>query len=224
MSKKSRGDKGEQKVIALLEKEKDYFRLINNLTLEGNNGMTHQIDHIFINRHGVFILESKSLYGEIHGDAHDTIWYKIIKGKKINIHNPLLQNNSHVRIVRKILGPNVEIISGVIFTLDNAPYFPDENVINISDLSLFVNEYPNQRNLTNDEIDSIYKCLLYKESDASMESHLANIEKIKQERNDRHDDIRYAIENRKCPKCGGAIIETTNNHFSCRKCDFKFHL
>ena len=139
MSKKSRGDIGEQKVIALLEKEKGYFKLINNLTLEGENGITHQIDHIFINENGIFVLESKSLYGEIIGNNTDTVWIKIVRGQKINIHNPILQNKSHVKIVKKLLGPKVDVISAVIFTLNNAPYFPNDNVINLNDLSMFVN-------------------------------------------------------------------------------------
>ena len=224
MSKKSRGDKGEEKVIALLNKEKSYFKLINNLTLEGENGMTHQIDHVFINENGVFVLESKSLYGEIIGTLNDTVWIKIIRGKRINIHNPILQNKSHVRIVRKLLGNNVDIISAVVFTLNNAPYFPDENVINLNDLSLFVNEYPYKRKISKNEIDNINNYLLHKESDSSMEDHLSNIQKIKKERNEQHKEVRFAIENRKCPRCGSLVKETKKNHFACIKCSFNFHL
>lgn len=223
MSKKSRGDKGEQKVISLLEKEKGYFKLINNLTLEDERGLTHQIDHIFINENGVFVLESKSLYGEIHGDNTDTVWIKIVRGQKINIHNPILQNKSHVRIVKRLLGAKVDVISAVIFTLNNAPYFPDENVINLSDLSLFINEYPYKRKMKAEEIDAIYNYLLHKESDSSLEEHLSNIQKIKNKRNQQHKEISYALENRKCPRCGGSIKEK-NNSFYCVKCDFRFHL
>lgn len=224
MSKKSRGDIGEQKVIALLEKEKGYFKLINNLTLEGENGITHQIDHIFINENGIFVLESKSLYGEIIGNNTDTVWIKIVRGQKINIHNPILQNKSHVKIVKKLLGPKVDVISAVIFTLNNAPYFPNDNVINLNDLSMFVNEYPYKRKMSEKEIDTINNYLLYKESDTSMEKHLDNIKKIKRERNERHNEIRYALENRKCPRCGGDLKELKNNSFVCTKCDFHFHL
>lgn len=223
MSKKSRGDKGEQKVIALLEKEKGYFKLINNLTLEDDRGLTHQIDHIFINENGVFVFESKSLYGEIYGDNSDTVWVKIVRGQKINIHNPLIQNKSHVKIVRKLLGNKVDIISAVIFTLNNAPYFPNENVINLSDLSLFVNEYPYKRKMKREEIDAINNYLLHKESDSSMEEHLSNIKKIKDERHQQHKEMSFAIEHRKCPRCGAPIKEK-NNIFKCSKCDFRFHL
>ena len=223
MSKKSRGDKGEQKVIALLEKEKGYFKLINNLTLEDDRGLTHQIDHIFINENGVFVFESKSLYGEIYGDNSDTVWIKIVRGQKINIHNPLIQNKSHVKIVRKLLGNKVDIISAVIFTLNNAPYFPNENVINLSDLSLFINEYPYKRKMKREEIDAINNYLLHKESDSSMEEHLSNIKKIKDERHQQHKEMSFAIEHRKCPRCGAPIKEK-NNIFKCSKCDFRFHL
>ena len=224
MSKISRGEKGEEKVIVSLNKMKCFFRLINNLTLEKEKGNTHQIDHIFISEKGVFVIESKSLYGEIIGDNKDTVWIKYVNKKKVIIHNPIIQNKSHVRIIKSLLGNDIEIISVVVFVLDNAPYFPNENVINLKDLPLFINEYPNKKKLTKEQIEKIYQYLLRKESDASMEEHLENIKKIKEDRKVKQQEITFALENRKCPRCENKIKEVKNNYFRCTKCDFNFHL
>ena len=224
MSKQTRGNLGEEKVISTLAKMKGFFRLINNLTLEKEKGSTHQIDHIFINEKGVFVIESKSLYGEIHGDNKDTVWVKIERKKKVIIHNPIIQNNSHVRIIKSYLGNDIEVISVVVFTLNNAPYYPSENVINLNDLPLFLSEYPCKRSLNEKQIDMIYNYLLRKESDASMEEHLDNIKAIKEKRRVIQQDITYALENRKCPKCKNKIKESKPNYFICEKCGFHFHL
>ena len=224
MSKQSRGDLGEQKVIALLNNMGGYNRLINNLTLDGASGLTHQIDHIFICERGVFVIESKSYYGKIYGDSHDSIWIKEVKNRKERISNPITQNKSHVRIVKKVLKADLPIISVVVFTLNNAPYFPDENVINLNDLAEFIISYPSSRKLSRMEIDAINDYLLSKESYSNMNDHLNNIKKIKKERTLLHKEIVYALENRKCPRCNANIEEVKTNDFICTKCDFHFHL
>lgn len=224
MSKQTRGDLGEEKVIETLNKMKGYFRLINNLTLEKEKGSTHQIDHIFINKKGVFVIESKSLFGEIRGDNKDTVWEKLERNKKVIIHNPIIQNKSHVRIIKSLLGKDIEVVSVVVFTRNNAPFFANENVVNLNSLLLFLYEYPCKRSLNEKQINMIYNYLLRKESDASMEEHLDNIKAIKEKRKIVQQEITFALENRKCPRCKGKIEEIRSNYFACEKCDYHFHL
>lgn len=224
MSKQSRGDKGEQKVISVLNEQKEYAKVINNLTLDGQSGMTHQIDHIYICDRGVFVIESKSYYGKINVNLNDSIWIKEVKNKRERMPNPITQNKSHVRIVKRTLNKDYPIVSVVVFTLNNAPYFPNENVINLDDLSLFLQEYPLPKVLNKQEIDNIESVLLKHESYTNMDDHLNNIKAIKKQRIESHKEIAYALENRKCPRCQSPIIEKKNNLFSCTKCDFYFHL
>ena len=224
MSKQSRGDLGEQKVITLLNSMSEYAHIINNLTLDGSSGITHQIDHIYISSKGIFVIESKSYYGKINGNINDSIWIKEVKNKKERMPNPITQNKSHVRIVKKTLKNDLPIISVVVFTLNNAPYFPNENVINLDDLEMFLKEYSVDRTLSKLEIDSTYNYLLSKESYSNMNDHLQTIKKIKKARAESHKEIAYALENRKCPRCQSPIKEEANNHFICPKCGFHFHL
>ena len=224
MSKQSRGQLGEEKVIEALSKMRCFYRLINNLTLQKDGGNTHQIDHIFICEKGVFVIESKSLYGQIIADTSDTVWQKIERNKKVSMHNPIIQNKSHVRIIKSYLGNDIDIISIVVFTLNNAPIIKNENVINLDDLNRFIDGYKNKKKLNEKQIEMIYQYLLRKESDASMQEHLNNIKKIKEDRKIRQSQITYALENRSCPICKNKITEIKNNYFKCTKCDFNFHL
>ena len=104
MSKVSRGNKGEKAVIKILKKEKLYHQVLNDLTfINEKSEMSHQIDHVLIHPHGVFVIETKNYYGEISIVSGESFWIKNINGKIERIFNPLKQNKNHARIINKIL-------------------------------------------------------------------------------------------------------------------------
>ena len=223
MSKQSRGDKGEALVKECLESIPDYHQIINDYTYWNKRSeMSHQIDHIFIHPHGVFVIETKAYYGKIISDTHDSFWIKEIKDQRIKIANPLKQNKSHMFIVSKLLKGKYDVIPVVVFTHNNAPYM-DENVINLNDLPLFIESYPYKKKLKPVDIDSIYKTINRHSSDISIEEHVENISYLKQIKKELRDEMSYAIENNKCPRCGHPFVHRNNNFF-CSYCDFKFKL
>ena len=224
MSKISRGQLGEELVIDTLNRIKEYHHLLNNITfINKKSEMTHQIDHILIHSHGVFVIETKNYYGDIIYDNNSKSWYKVIKGTKTRINSPLLQNKSHEISLYRVLSGKYPIISLVVFTKNNAPYFPDDNVINLSDLLLFIDSYPYKKKLTKAEMDKIKEIIEKKSSNVSLKEHVENIEILKTIRKENQNEIAYAIENRKCPRCGKAII-SKGYSFHCSGCDFKFKL
>lgn len=223
MSAISRGKKGEDKVKKLLrEKIKVYHKVINDLTfINEKSEMSHQIDHLLIHPYGVFVIETKNYYGVIHSDTHDSFWLKEVKGKVERIGDPLKQNKSHVRMVKKYLANDIDVIPVVVFIKNNAPYMGDGNVINYKDLLLFISSYPYRREMDKKEIDYIYKTLKENSSKITKTEHLQNIEYLKQIRKENQAEISDALESRICPRCGGSIIVSSNG-FKCNKCDFKF--
>ena len=224
MSKTSRGDKGEKEVVKILKKNKEYHVLLNDVTfLNEKSEMTHQIDHVFIHPHGVFVIETKNYYGEINADTGESFWLKTVRGKTERIFNPLKQNKNHVRIIRKLLKNKYDVISLVVFVKNNAPYLADDNVINLNDLLLFIESYPYEKMLSKNEIDEICSIIKLNMLDISKEEHVENISYLKQINKELKAEIAYAIENRKCPRCDGNIIQK-DNHFYCDKCDYKFNL
>ena len=111
----TKGDKGEQIVIDELNKNTDEQYLINNLILLGDNGISHQFDHILIRHNGVFVIETKNYYGKIKGTTTDSMWTKTypLKGRtKIEkFHNPIKQNQAHIRFLKKIIGRNASFFA-----------------------------------------------------------------------------------------------------------------
>ena len=223
MSTKSRGQLGEKKVKDLLKKEKEYHKVLNDVTfVVGKSEMSHQIDHILIHPHGVFVIETKNYFGEIICDTHDSFWLKVVKGKAEKISNPLKQNKSHMIVVSRLLKGKYDVIPVVVFVKNNAPYI-DDNAINMKDLPLFIESYPYKTLLEKKDIDFIYKELKNNKSNLSKAEHLENIGYLKEMKKEFRLEMEYALETGKCPRCDGEIIEN-NMEFHCTNCDFKFKL
>lgn len=224
MSKESRGKKGESLVKKKIGTIKEYHRLLNDITfINEKSEMTHQIDHILIHPHGIFVIETKNYYGEINCNTHDSFWLKNVKGKIEKISNPLKQNKLHVTMVKRAIKNQFEVVPVVVFAKNNAPYMGDENLINLKDLTLFIKTYPYQTKLEKKNIDSVYKTLKSQASDVSKEEHLENIGYLKQIRKEIQDEIAYAIESGTCPRCDHKMIVNGYN-YRCSNCDFKFKL
>ena len=224
MSTKTRGEKGESLVKKRLKTIKEYHRVINDATFVNEKSeMTHQVDHILIHPHGVFVIETKNYYGEIISSTGEPFWIKVIKGERTKISNPLKQNKSHAVIVNRILDKKVDVIPVVVFVKNNAPYSGDENVINLKDVLPFIKTYPYERILEKKEIDEIYKKIKSNISDVSKEEHLENIGYLKQIRKEIQDEISYAIESGICPRCDHKMI-VNGYSYKCSHCDFKFKL
>ncbi|MCR5185003.1 MAG: NERD domain-containing protein [Bacilli bacterium] len=222
MSKISRGDKGESLVIKVLERIKDYHHILNDVTFENaKSGMTHQLDHILIHPHGVFVIETKNYAGKITINPISGYWIKEIRGTKSKINNPLLQNKSHAINLYKILKGKYEIIPVVVFAQNNAPYLPDDNVINLNDLLLFIESYPFKQLLDNKNIDKIKELIEKETITISRKDHVTNIHLYQEFRKEQQSEMTYAIENRKCPKCQSEMIYKYGI-LKCTKCSYKF--
>src|SRR3989304_4617983 len=67
------------------------YRPIHNVTLPTPDGTT-QIDHIFVSRYGVFVVETKNFTGWIFGDEKQATWTQKIYRNTYKFQNPLRQN------------------------------------------------------------------------------------------------------------------------------------
>lgn len=216
-----RGEKGENIVANLLTNDTSFHRLINNLVLLGNNGVSHQIDHILIKETGIFVIETKNYYGQIKGQEDDLYWSKeyLLKGKSINekVHNPLKQNQSHIRAVKRIIGNSYPIYGFVTFIQNNVNQLNIFNVCNIDSLLSRLSYITIDKPLKSEEIESIYQKLLESEAYINDEGHLSNIKKIKKERREYQKSMRTAIENRICPDCQNKLI-MIDKYLKCPHC------
>ena len=225
MSKRSKGSIGEHKVISFLSSSiTQHHHLLNDITLsEGEDSFTHQIDHILIHPHGVFLIETKNYKGTVLYDEDESGWYIKSKSKTIRISSPLRQNKGHLKALKKILGKDIPIIPVVTFSSNNAPYAGDENVINLDDLVLFIESCPYQRLLPNDEIDMLASVIEDHQSDIPLREHIDNIKIIKTIRKESQAEITYALEQGHCPRCNGKMINV-GYRYHCSRCRFGFTL
>lgn len=82
----------------------DYLRF-HNVTLRTPDGTT-QIDHVFVSRFGVFVVETKNMGGWIYGSERNLRWTQVFPGgRKTSFQNPLRQNYRHVKAMEATLAP-----------------------------------------------------------------------------------------------------------------------
>ena len=96
---------GESKVslTAKFALPRSTYTPFHNVTLPVPDGTT-QIDHIFVSRFGVFVVETKNMGGWIFGGERDRQWTQTFpSGKKARFQNPLRQNYRHVKAVEAAL-------------------------------------------------------------------------------------------------------------------------
>lgn len=95
---------------------KDRFHRLKNVTLKLDDGTTTQIDHMFIARTGVFVVETKNMTGWIFGAERQRTWTQQIYRKKFKFQNPLAQNYRHIKAVEFVLDiPANRVRSVVVF-------------------------------------------------------------------------------------------------------------
>lgn len=220
-TKLKRGEQGELLAASTLEADQSFHRLINNLVLLGENKVSHQIDHILIRENGIFVIETKNYYGNITGLEDDSYWKKsfFVKGKikTETFHNPLKQNQSHIRIIKRVIGKDYPIYCFVVFIQNNADGIDLFNVCDLKDILKRINLITIDNPLSRTTIEHIYNTLLDNEAYVNDEMHLQSIEKIKKDRRDYQKEMRQAIEKKICPDCEGPL-SIVSNGLKCNKC------
>lgn len=134
------GDYGEKLTIFDLEllKVKGYNgNILHNLYIPYSNGKTSQIDILFINKKGIFVIESKNYSGWIFGSESDMYWTVCDRSKKWKMYNPILQNNGHINTINYHLR-GIPCFSVVIFS----------ERCELKKINLYSNTYVFKRNRT----------------------------------------------------------------------------
>ena len=164
-TKRSRGYIGEDDVNRVLilhsVNNKLHYKIIHNFVMKSPRV---QVDTIYINKDGVFIIEVKNWTGRIVGKEDDDRWNRVIIRNGIQRSyqylNPIKQNKSHVYKIKTILKPDIPIYSLIVFASNNARSLGIDNVVNITGMSRWLLNIKSNRELTDEEIDEIYQILI----------------------------------------------------------------
>lgn len=97
------------------------YRSIHNVTLKTPDGTT-QIDHVFVSRFGLFVVETKNYKGWIFGDEQQPMWTQKIFKNTNKFQNPLRQNYKHVKALESLLNIPQEKIHSVIVFVGGAEF------------------------------------------------------------------------------------------------------
>lgn len=100
--------------------ENDGAQFLFNLYIPRENGHTTEIDMLMIYRGEVFVFENKNYGGWIFGKASDVYWTQSLKkgrrAQKEKFYNPIMQNATHIKYLRHLVGDGVKINSVIVFS------------------------------------------------------------------------------------------------------------
>jgi len=100
---------------AWLRLDKVEYRALHDVMLPTPDGTT-QIDHVFVSRYGVFVVETKNYSGWIFGGEHQATWTQKIYRTTHKFQNPLRQNYKHLKALEFLLNvPAATLHSVIVF-------------------------------------------------------------------------------------------------------------
>lgn len=113
------GNEGEFIVSEKLNslKQKYECELITNFKFIDQYGKEVEIDQILITQSMVYVIETKNWLGTIYGNEDEEIWNKYHNGKYSNPRNPIMQNERHIRKLKKMLGDHPPKMQSMIIIL-----------------------------------------------------------------------------------------------------------
>ena len=81
---------------------------------------TTQIDHLYVSRYGIFVVETKNYAGWIYGDAEQKQWTQVLYQQKRRFYNPLKQNETHIKALAYLLKLPVETFHSIVVFVGEA--------------------------------------------------------------------------------------------------------
>ena len=179
----------------------DTYHRIHNVTLATPDGTT-QIDHVFVSRFGIFVVETKNLKGWIFGGENQSQWTQKIFKKSFRFQNPLRQNYKHVKALEAALDVSPEVIHSLIVFVGEST-FKSSMPANVTKGGGYISYIKSFRKpvLSEAEVERAVSQIRSARLEPSPQTNRQNVEQLKT-RSDPSAD-------RRCPKCGNSMILRT---------------
>lgn len=99
-----KGSYGEFLTFSYLEELKIFKKLLVNIYVPKEDGLTTEIDLIMLSPTGIYVFESKNYSGWIFGNEKSRYWTQTLESKQKNkFYNPIWQNKGHITALKKLL-------------------------------------------------------------------------------------------------------------------------
>ncbi len=189
------------KFAARLRLPSETYHPIHNVTLRTPDGTT-QIDHIFVTRFGIFVVETKNMKGWIFGGENQAQWTQTLFKKAFKFQNPLRQNYKHVKALESALDVSPETIHSVVVFVGNIT-FKSPMPANVTRGSSYITYIKSFREavLSESEVQRVVSQIQSGRLEPSRETHRKHVQLLKARRD--------PFAERKCPKCGSSMVVRT---------------
>lgn len=180
--------------------EETYHR-IHNITLPTPDGTT-QIDHIFVSRFGVFVVETKNMKGWIFGGEYQAQWTQKIYKKSFRFQNPLRQNYRHVKALESALDISPEVIHSVVVFAGQSKFKSSmpANVTQGGGYIRYIRSF-SEPVLSEPEVLGVLSRINSGRLAPTRETHRQHVQQLRSRPN--------PATARQCPKCGGVMTLRT---------------
>ncbi len=217
--RRNKGSRGEHSIYTILKNyENKGARFLFNSYVPKENGETTEIDLLMIYRSGIYVIESKNYKGWIFGNSTSKTWTQTLaqgrdqRARKEHFPNPILQNKSHIKYLKEVVGSQIPIHSLVVFS--NNCTFKDVNV-NEPDVRVIyrcgtistIEEMDSGigSKLTDSEIKEIYD-KLFPYTQVGDDVKLKHIADINRQVYGYESGQTEQPNFRRCPRCGGNLV------------------
>lgn len=187
------------KLAAKLRLPPETCHPIHNVTLPTPGGTT-QIDHIFVSRYGIFVVETKNMKGWIFGGEKQARWTQKIYKKSFKFQNPLRQNYKHVKALEAALDLTAEgvIHSVVVFTGESTFKTPmPANVTRGGGYITYIKSF-REPVLSEAQVQEVLEQIKAGRLEPFFKTHRQHVKNLK--------SCSDPNAERKCPKCGSAMV------------------
>ena len=171
--------------------------VIHNLKLRIDTNKTSQIDHIVINRNGIFVIETKNYSGRIYGQESQQEWTQVLAYGKVKnrLYNPVKQNKSHLYHISNLLPEKLPLFSAVVFVKGNIRFIKANGVYTLAGLKRLLSTSTGIF-LSPEQMNSAYEALI-KANDATIKNreHVQNIQGMQE-----------GLSQNICPRCGKNLV------------------
>lgn len=210
----SAGDLGEYAVSRKLWwlPRNQYF-VINDLIFQRDNGNTTQIDHVVVSPYGIFVIETKNIYGYIHGSDNSKLWRSCWRNRDLAFDNPILQNKAHILALAEKLKLRDERFISIIAFSTNAELqvsVNDAYVIYWSQVLNLIRRFK-EPIMTIEEAHEIYS-FITAINITDKKSRQEHAVRARVNRNNYEVRSQEAVEDGRCPKCGGHLVLRNGKH------------
>ncbi|QIL91157.1 nuclease [Microbulbifer sp. SH-1] len=178
------------------------YRRVHNVTLETPGGST-QIDHIFVSRFGIFVVETKNMQGWIFGGENQAQWTQRIYKKSFKFQNPLRQNYKHVKALEALLDVSTDTIHSVVVFVGNSTFKTPmpANVTKEGGYIRYVKSFTTPV-LTENEVEAIVDQIQSGRLAPTRDTHRRHVQQLEARNNPLAEKL--------CPKCGCRMLKRTS--------------